>query len=1074
MNRSKSIALATAVAFAISTLAANAGAATTPPKGALQFFTDEAAFDAALGVPSNLTIENFDGGANVGPFPTLCGEPMGSTSNDVCFTPGQLAPGFGITSTSGDGIIIFPTGFLGPNAPTRQVGATTFADATIVSFSPSISAAAADVYGGLSPNPVDVEIFDESGNSLGTTVLPPAATRDTATFFGVISPVAIGRITVSAENASGELIDNLQFRAAGLLPPGLQAAFVPAGIAANGTSTLTITLGNQGQPTDATMTADLVDTLPDGVAVAATSNAATTCTNGNVAASGGTITLASGTAIPGGGTCTVTVDVTSATPGLYTNTIAAGALVTDLGTNADAANASLKVTSGETGTFPPGENFDEAFVPSLPDGWTTSTTSGGDDFTTTAAYSDTAPNAAFAPDLPTDANFTLDSPVFTPVARQTVTFRHKLNLERRNDGAVLEISINGGAFEDILDAGGSFVSGGYGYTMVATSPLAGRYAWTGDSGGFMTTIAVLPAAATGQPTQLRFRTADDSSVAAIGDAGWWIDSIVLGVEAVPPAASFAPSSLEFSVDADATATQALTLSNAPGSDALTYGIESRNGASRRPTLVPYASFAKASKSSIAKALTPREPATFAMRPLGTQRAAAPWAPEGSLLMQWDDGSAETALGAGTQGPPATEQASVYLNRFSASDALVIHEISVYWPVGDGDLTGLQANLVVYYDADGDGDPTNAVRVGADLLVPIDVTGNFQTYQTSFSIPGGGDVYVGFVDQWAIAGGFMPRLFPAALDEDASAGMSYISFASAPPVDIVDLGNNTQTGTILDVEQGSLDGNFMIRAAATGGGQGGACSGPLVNWLSATPASGSIAGGAGTTLQVTVDPSAGGLAPGAYSAELCITTNDPAHALLSVPVSVTVVAPPRQACDGGPDELFCTGFDGTGGSATIVSGTVDQSVVEDDNGSSFDFVTESFHGYDPDVTTDDVNLYELIGGPEGDGMYVYWYGDFVPGEFADLVGGVVDASGVDFAVLHSGDSIGPGSVVSAGSTLMASWIGGSDGYVGIAFYNESTNAVNYGYLHLTTAAPLGFPAEVHDWAYDSSGAAITIP
>ena len=68
---------------------------------------------------------------------------------------------------------------------------------------------------------------------------------------------------------------------------------------------------------------------------------------------------------------------------------------------------------------------------------------------------------------------------------------------------------------------------------------------------------------------------------------------------------------------------------------------------------------------------------------------------------------------------------------------MIHEISVYWPVGDGDLTGLQANLVVYYDADGDGDPTNAVRIGTDMLVPVAVTGNFETYQTDFSIPGGG-------------------------------------------------------------------------------------------------------------------------------------------------------------------------------------------------------------------------------------------------------------------------------------------------------------------------------------------------
>src|SRR5689334_3638809 len=83
-NRSTSIALAAAVALSVSTLA---NAVTAQPRCTLKFFTDEAAFDAALGVPSNLTVENFDGGANVGPFPTLCGEPMGSTSNDPCFTP---------------------------------------------------------------------------------------------------------------------------------------------------------------------------------------------------------------------------------------------------------------------------------------------------------------------------------------------------------------------------------------------------------------------------------------------------------------------------------------------------------------------------------------------------------------------------------------------------------------------------------------------------------------------------------------------------------------------------------------------------------------------------------------------------------------------------------------------------------------------------------------------------------------------------------------------------------------------------------------------------------------------------
>ncbi len=78
------------------------------------------------------------------------------------------------------------------------------------------------------------------------------------------------------------------------------------------------------------------------------------------------------------------------------------------------------------------------------------------------------------------------------------------------------------------------------------------------------------------------------------------------------------------------------------------------------------------------------------------------------------------------------------------------------------------------------------------------------------------------------------------------------------------------------------------------------------------------------------------------------------------------------------------------------------------------------------------------------------------------------------MLHSGDFIGPTSTIAATSIRMSNWVAGADGYVGVAFYNESTSAVNYGYLHLTTTSPEGFPAQVLEWGYDKSGAAITIP
>jgi len=268
---------------------------------------------------------------------------------------------------------------------------------------------------------------------------------------------------------------------------------------------------------------------------------------------------------------------------------------------------------------------------------------------------------------------------------------------------------------------------------------------------------------------------------------------------------------------------------------------------------------------------------------------------------------------------------------------------------------------------------------------------------------------------------------------------------------------------------------MVVTLGDGGPPPASCDNPSdVPWLSVAPATGSLAGGASADSTVTVDAST--LAAGSYSANLCVTSNDTVNPLVTIPVNVTVAAvPPGDPCSAA-DTIFCDGFDGSAGSDDIVSGTIDQAWVQDDgNGSSFNFATGSFHAYDGSATDDDINLYYLESGGSTDprpGMFVYWYGDAVPD--GTTVGGVVDSGGVDFAVLHSGDSIGPDSAIAGTSQNMANWIGGADGYIGIAFYNESTSAVNYGYIHVTTTAPLGYPAQALEWAYDKTGAAITIP
>lgn len=117
-------------------------------------------------------------------------------------------------------------------------------------------------------------------------------------------------------------------------PPTVSKAFDKVFINSSGVvSRLTITLSNTNTGT-ATLTANLVDTLPANLMIATPNGLTGTCTLASVTAiaGAGTITYASGATIPAGG-CTIVVNVTSSVIAEYTNTINAGDLQTDLGNN---------------------------------------------------------------------------------------------------------------------------------------------------------------------------------------------------------------------------------------------------------------------------------------------------------------------------------------------------------------------------------------------------------------------------------------------------------------------------------------------------------------------------------------------------------------------------------------------------------------------------------------------------------------------------------------------------------------------------------------------------------------------
>jgi hypothetical protein len=175
------------------------------------------------------------------------------------------------------------------------------------------------------------------------------------------------------------------------------------------------------------------------------------------------------------------------------------------------------------------QNFDSVSAPVLPSGWTNTASGASTGWRTVTAAADTAPNSAFASDPDSVSDSTLTSPVI-PISTATaqLTFRHSFDTEEEFDGGVLEIAYNNGPFNDIIDAGGTFVTGGYNL-MISDDPqyqsaIQGRDAWTGDSGGFITTIVNLPVTAAGQNVRLRWRMASDESVNA---GGWNVDSISL-------------------------------------------------------------------------------------------------------------------------------------------------------------------------------------------------------------------------------------------------------------------------------------------------------------------------------------------------------------------------------------------------------------------------------------------------------------------------------------------------------------------------------------------------------------------
>jgi hypothetical protein len=230
------------------------------------------------------------------------------------------------------------------------------------------------------------------------------------------------------------------------------------------------------------------------------------------------------------------------------------------------------------------ENFDSLVAPALPAGWTPTASGSGVLPTTSTTSPDTAPNDVFLSEstsvgLSEIATAAIAVPN-NPAAK--LLFRTLFNTESTFDGLVLEISIAGGAFQDIVAAGGSFVSGGYNSVLSTgfDNPLPGRNAWTGLSGGtaaaptYISTVVNFPAAALGQNVMLKWRQGSDNSVAPT-NPGSRIDSISISAPACSTTAPTVATAVSRKVHG-AAGTFDVPLPRVPITGAI--GIESRSGA----------------------------------------------------------------------------------------------------------------------------------------------------------------------------------------------------------------------------------------------------------------------------------------------------------------------------------------------------------------------------------------------------------------------------------------------------------------------------------------------------------------
>jgi hypothetical protein len=176
-------------------------------------------------------------------------------------------------------------------------------------------------------------------------------------------------------------------------------------------------------------------------------------------------------------------------------------------------------------TRPVAFNVDFENLKGLPVDWKSKTFGSGEEWEVVSSRWDSPIQSAFVPGRDSAGEAFLLSPVFELASGGgDLSFSHLYRLEAGFDGAVLEVSRNGGEWVDLLIDPSVITKGGYNRSIREGfgSAIMGQQAWSGILEVFMPVSVKLPVAWAGEMLQFRWRVVHDASSAR---DGWWIDDV---------------------------------------------------------------------------------------------------------------------------------------------------------------------------------------------------------------------------------------------------------------------------------------------------------------------------------------------------------------------------------------------------------------------------------------------------------------------------------------------------------------------------------------------------------------------